>query len=244
MAVVQYKSDQVQNLKLFWLNDSQKLIGKIAALEDHKKWVMAVASGQVYHVEALFQAVLKHGSSIRTLVNEYKCTAEIVYCPRGHTQDEILKSLALLRLGGARVADFAHCALSLPSITIACCNSKLQPLVVSVSQPTVQEVDTNIWVCTEMLEDYTTKNVSDKTANIENKIIHQVLMLDEIAVEKWLHWDDKTNMFVRICQEHGHGIPLEFCSEADLNLLCDLLDKGMVHLASEVSSLPAQQLLV
>ena len=144
IALTCQKIDQLQSLKLFCLNDSQKLVGKVAALEDHKQWVMAVASRCVNQVAALAQAVLNHGGSICALVSQYKYAAENVYQPKGYTQDEILKLLALLCLGGTRVVEFAHHALLLPSITVACHNSTMCPLVVSIAQPNVQEVEANI----------------------------------------------------------------------------------------------------
>ena len=133
IAVARHRLDQVQNLKLLHLNDSRKLIGKVAALEDHKQWVMAVASGRVDRVVALTRAVLSHGGSIHTLVTQYERAAEKVYRPKGYTQDEILKSLALLRLGGVRVAEFAHHALSLPSLSTMRRNTAMRPLLVSVA---------------------------------------------------------------------------------------------------------------
>ena len=76
--------------------------------------------------------------------------------------------------------------------------------------------------------------ISVTETNSEPELVHQVLMFDEIAIEKRPRWDDKSNMFMGICREHGHNIPLEFCGEADLDLLCDSLDTKKVHLASEV----------
>ena len=108
-------------------------------------------------------------------------------------------------------------------------------LIVSTAQPTVQEIGANIQACEEMREAYYNKIPSNEQN--ESEIVHQVLMLDEIAMEKQPRWDDKTNMFMGICREHGHEIPLEFCNEADLDLLCDALDQGRVHLASEVRNL-------
>ena len=49
-------------------------------------------------------------------------------------------------------------------------------------------------------------------------------------------WDDKTNMFMGSCQEHNSKIPLEFDSEKELDIFCDVLNKGNIHLASEVCS--------
>ncbi len=47
MALMCQKIDQLWSLKLFHLNDSWKLVGKVTALEDHNQWVMAVASKHI-----------------------------------------------------------------------------------------------------------------------------------------------------------------------------------------------------
>jgi hypothetical protein len=44
-------------------------------------------------------------------------------------------------------------------------------------------------------------------------------------------------MFMGSCREHNHKVPLEFSSERELDLFCDALDNGDIHLASEVSFL-------
>ena len=69
---------------------------------------------------------------------------------------------------------------------------------------------------------------------IKHKIKHQVLMLDELAVERRVRWDDSGNRFQGMCREHNHRIPLDFTSERELELLCDAIEKDEVHLASEV----------
>lgn len=59
-------------------------------------------------------------------------------------------------------------------------------------------------------------------------------MLDEIAVEKRIRWDESTNKFQGTCREHNNRIPLDFVSEKELDLLCEALKKDEVHLATEV----------
>ncbi|KAJ7801774.1 hypothetical protein B0H14DRAFT_3489180 [Mycena olivaceomarginata] len=43
-----------------------------------------------------------------------------------------------------------------------------------------------------------------------DRIVHRVLMLDEIAVEKRARWDNKTNMILGACREHSEkaGLPI------------------------------------
>ena len=72
------------------------------------------------------------------------------------------------------------------------------------------------------------------TPDPEPGVLHQVIMLDELAVKKQVRWDDSHNKFQGTCREHNHQIPLDFTSEKELDLLCNAIADNEVHLASEV----------
>ena len=87
-------------MRLTKLNDTWKLVGKAAALEDHKQWILAVASGKVDRVAALVQAGLQNNIGIRGLIAEYEWAALKLYRPRGYTEEDMMRSIVMLRLGG------------------------------------------------------------------------------------------------------------------------------------------------
>jgi hypothetical protein len=234
VTLARRKSDQLNQLQLSKLNDSQKLLVKAGALEDHKQWILAIASGRVDRVASLVQAGLKHRAGIKTLVRQYERAAEKLYQPKGYTNEDIMRSIVLLRLGGARVAEFAHRSLALPSLTTIRRNTVLKTLVVSPSTPTATDVEANIISC-YALSSTTPRNPGNPEQDPEPLgVIHQVVMLDELAVEKRVRWDDLHNQFQGTCREHNHQIPLEFTSERELDLLCDAIAENKVHLATEV----------
>ena len=206
---------------------------KASTLEDHKQWILAIASGRVDRVALLVQAGLKHRAGIKTLIQQYERAAEKLYKPKGYTNEDIMRSIVLLWLGGARVAEFAHQFLALPSLTTIRRQTVLPTLLVSPSAPTVAEVEANIISCYSSLASYSGKD-SEGSSRISQTIIHQVLMLDELAVEKRVRWDDLHNKFQGTCREHNHWIPLEFTSEKELGLLCEAIENDEVHLATEV----------
>jgi hypothetical protein len=82
VTAVRRKIDQVQRLRMIKLNDSRKLQGKAAVLDDHKQWMLAIASGRVDRVASLVQAGLKHHAGIRTLILQYKHAADKLYNKR------------------------------------------------------------------------------------------------------------------------------------------------------------------
>ncbi|KAK7014563.1 hypothetical protein R3P38DRAFT_3205451 [Favolaschia claudopus] len=63
-------------------------------------------------------------------------------------------------------------------------------------------------------------------------IVHQVAMLDEIAIEARPRYDDRTNMVIGICRQHAHKLPL---AGYDLNVLCNGVKEGKAHLAREAT---------
>jgi hypothetical protein len=64
--------------------------------------------------------------------------------------------------------------------------------------------------------------------------MHQVIILDELADERHIRWDNSTDKFQGSCWEHNHKVLLTFSSEKELDLLCNALQNNEAHLASEV----------
>ncbi|KAI9433597.1 hypothetical protein H4582DRAFT_2060981 [Lactarius indigo] len=198
VEVARCKTGQVRQLRLTKLNASRKLLGKATALDDHKQWIMAIASGRVDRVASLVQAGLKHRTGIKTLIQQYECAAEKLYQPKGYSNEDLMRSIVMLRLGGAPVS----------------------------------EIEENIISCHSGLA-----GIGDNldSGACSGRLVHQVIMLDELAIEQRVRWDDLTNKFLGICREHGHNIPLEFTSERELDILCDAINDNRVHLACEAT---------
>jgi hypothetical protein len=174
ITIVWQKIDVVAQLCMSKLNDSQKLLVKAVTLEDHKQLVLAISSVRVERVAPLIQAALKNGAGIGTIIQQYERVVEKLYKPKGYTNEDIMQSIVLLQLGGACVATFAHRSLALPSPTTIQRNTILLTLVVSLSTPSLADIEVNILSCYSA---FNSVRPSDK-----NTIIHQVLMLDELAV--------------------------------------------------------------
>ncbi|KAJ7714055.1 hypothetical protein B0H16DRAFT_1899230 [Mycena metata] len=148
------------------------------------------------------------------------------YNAKGFTADDRMVGLCALRLGGSRLADILHRALGLPGLTTLRKHTVIRPLRASPGLPTIAEVEENI-------DAYT---VGEDLPTGPPRIVHRVVMLDEIAVERRARWDDdKTNMILGACREHSANVPLEFGDMADLELFFKELQAGNVHLATEAT---------
>lgn len=225
VTLARRKAGQLKALRLRRLNDARKLAGKAVALDDLKRWVMAIGSGKVERVDRLVRINLARRGGIRNLLDLYERAAKRVYHPRNYTEEDHLRGLLLWRLGGARVAGIAHLALNLPSVSNLRRRTLIPRLLVSSSIPTRLEIETNV-----------ANNFESMYGLLESHhVVHQILMLDEIKTEERPRFDDDTNKILGICREHGKKTSLEFTSEKEVDLLLECVNKGEVHLAVEVS---------
>ncbi|KAJ7486985.1 hypothetical protein FB451DRAFT_1026796 [Mycena latifolia] len=217
--------DQIRGVKLRKLNDSRTIARKMTTIDDHKELTMAIASGKMARVSSVLGAGRRNGAGVRGLVGLCARACEGKYNP-APDQKGIHLSLTLLRLGGTRLAEIGHNALGLPSVSTARRNTVIRPLRASPGMPTLQEIEHNIDACLDAGPD-------DDGAG--PRIVHQILMLDEIATEKRARYDDRTNKVLGICRQHGYRLPLELKTEDDLNTLCEGVREGKAHLAGEAT---------
>ncbi|KAJ7796470.1 hypothetical protein B0H14DRAFT_3158054 [Mycena olivaceomarginata] len=228
---VRKKNDQLRAMRLTKLNDARILAGKIAELDLHKQLMMAIATSDERRISQLIRVGLKNGESISAMLDRfYRACVDVhregpKYNPKGFTPDDYMVGLCVLRLGGARLADLLHRALGLPGLTTLRAHSIIQPLRASPAMPTIQEIEANI-------DAYT---AGEAIPTGPPRIVHRVLMLDEIAVEKRARWDNKTNMILGACREHSEKAGLQFCHLDDATTFFQQLNTNQLHLASEPS---------
>lgn len=224
VKIIRRKTNRIQALRLGKLNDARKLVGKATALDNHKEWIMAVGSGKVERVDRLVRAGLARNMGIRGMLDLHNRASQRVYRTQNYTEEDSLRGLLLWRLGGARVAGIVHRSLNLPSLSTLRRRTILPPLVASPAQPTISDVEKNVSACFDSMVEVVNKHA----------VVHQVLMLDELKVEERPRWDNRSNMILGICREHGHRTSLEFTSRDEADLLIQAIQEGNVHLAVEV----------
>jgi hypothetical protein len=209
------------------LNQAKKLLSKATVLSDQKRLLMAIASGKVSRVDRVLSIGLRQKKGARGLLASYVAAAEGHYHPRSFTEEEDMKALLLWKLGGNRIAQINHRASGAPSVSYLRTRSTVPPIVPSHKYPTVQEVQTNV--------NATLHSVLDVVhSHIKSEVLHAVLMFDELATEKRIRWDPKTNFFLGVCRQHANKTSMEFTNEGDMEELFRCLDDGDVHYAAEV----------
>ncbi|TEB34890.1 hypothetical protein FA13DRAFT_1588332, partial [Coprinellus micaceus] len=165
---------------------------------------------------------------IRAMLAVTLKAASGLYKPKDYQEEDYMRAIVLWKLGGDRIATIAHRAFGAPSVTTLQNQLSIPPIIPSPAMPTFIETSTNVMLTFEGLLD--ALKLRDGA-----RCVHAVLMFDEIATEKRIRWDPKTNKFLGVCREHGHQISLEFGGEKDMEGLFKALDSGEVHYAGEAT---------
>ena len=161
------------------------------------------------------------------LLASYVAAAEGHYHPKSFMEEEDMKALLLWKLGGNWVAQINHHASGALSVSYLRTPSTVPPIVPSHQVPTLKEVEVNV--------DATLHSVLDAVhSQIKSKVLHTVIMFDELATKKRIRWDPKTNFFLGVCRQHTSRTLMEFVNEGDMEELFQCLDDGVVHYAAEV----------
>jgi len=159
-----------------------------------------------------------HGTQLWNLRN-YEVSAKGVYHPKNYTKHDKLRALLLWQLSGIHVAQTNHCAQGDPSLTkqLLSFTSSITP---SPGQPTVAEIVSNVKTMFEGVL---------KVVHNWVKLLHTVIMFNELETEKRIWWDQKTNHFLSVCWEHAHKTSLEFVNKGDMEELFWVIDNDEVH---------------
>ncbi|EJD42455.1 hypothetical protein AURDEDRAFT_67609, partial [Auricularia subglabra TFB-10046 SS5] len=220
--IVRKKSKTLKALRLTTLSQSRKLLCRARALEEHKKFMMAIGSGEVPRLHALVRTALRCKAGIARIVALVDTAGKRVYKPKGYSEEEKLRGILFLRMGGARVAELAHRTCGLPGVSTLRHSSLTQPLRPSPSAPRGDEVEYNI-------------SVSFPESSEPRDETLGVLMFDELKVTDAARWCPTTNKILGFCREHSKGYTMDFATMKEVDLLCDGLNKNDIHLASEAT---------
>lgn len=221
--VLHRQADTIAFLQLRGLNQTHTLLGKATALSDYKRLVIAIASGNVSRVSRVIHIALEQKKGVNGIISTLQDAANGYYRPNSYSEEENMWGLLTWRLAGNHVAHINHRSGHGPSVTYLRSRTIVPPIIPSPGMPKASEVQQNIAASlVSMLDSFKTR------------VRHVVLMFDEIATEKCLRWDPKTNHFLGFCREHAHNMSMEFVNEGDLEEVFRSLDDGEVHYAPEV----------
>ncbi|KIK35669.1 hypothetical protein CY34DRAFT_95705, partial [Suillus luteus UH-Slu-Lm8-n1] len=82
-------AEQANTLKLQGLNNSRKHIKALTQLDNHHRLLMAVSENNIPRLQQIITVALRHGTSVRQIVNKLEDALEGVYRPRGYGADDL-----------------------------------------------------------------------------------------------------------------------------------------------------------
>lgn len=173
------RSSRLKFYHLHGLNQAKKLLLKAAVLSDQKRLLMEIASRKVNHIDCLLSLGLHQKKGACGPLASYPAVAEGDYKPKSFTREEVMKALLIWKLAGNRVASINHWANAVPSISYLRSFSKILPIIPSHRQLTIDEVQRNAEATLEGVLD-----VIHSQINSELRVVHAVMMFDEIVTEK------------------------------------------------------------
>jgi hypothetical protein len=226
LAEIARKKDRTINLyRLRRTNDAKKLVGREGTITLHRQVLLAMSSGKIPRLDRVLRVASDRRMSVAAILELIRKAGHGLYRPKGFSEEEDMKTLLFLRLGGQRVADIAHRMFGIPAPSTVRRRTMIPPLICSPSYPLVRDLETNLVAAFDSLS---------PTLAAQGKY-HVVLMFDEIAQETRPRWCDRTNQILGWCREHTKGRCMDFNSIADAELLFQDMVCGNVHLAHEVS---------
>ncbi|KAJ7092187.1 hypothetical protein C8R44DRAFT_554520, partial [Mycena epipterygia] len=230
VELLRRKNQRLQELRFRGLNTARQLLSQAKSLSDYKRLVRAIGSGVAKNVDRLVRVALRRKRGVRAILWLYADAARGVYHPKDYTEEDDMRGILMWKMGGNRLADIAHRALGLPSRTTLRDRLIVPPIIPSPGIPQASEVAKNVEACF--------KSITDVLAS--KKVVHQIIMFDELATEKRIRWDHKTNNFLGVCRQHASKVSLQFNSDQDLEELFRSLAKTdtrdpEVHYAGEAT---------
>lgn len=230
MKIARRKGRQNESQRIRKLNLAKKLKGRTGKIDEYKEMVLALADKRIPRLNSLLRTARRRKLGIHAIIALIKRAARGVFHPKDYEEEDDLQALLMLRLAGGRVADIAHRIHGSPASSTVRRRTTVPPLIPSASTPTYAEVKANLDASFQGIE---------KVLSASNEApVHAVLMFDELASEKRLRIDDRTNMFVGLDRKTAPKTSLLFNDEKDLDTIIADLEGGEVRLASEVSLTP------
>ena len=102
--ILERKNRSLDVMRVGKVNAARKLKGELGVLDDQKKLLMAVAYGGVHRIDALLKAGFKNSAGAQGMMKLVDREMLGLYKPKNFTEEEMLRNLLFLKLGGSRVS--------------------------------------------------------------------------------------------------------------------------------------------
>ena len=165
-------------------------------------------------VRRILEVALRHGASIRAIIETIERAIHEAYRPRGgYTTRELDIAFLVKALGGPKLLYVLQKSYGFPSLTTLRRHQPIPQLRLSLSTPCIDDINSNI---DAFLDPSLTPNPtspssstpdhisSSDTSATPKQLPGMTLMLDDIAVEGVARYDSSRDQICGLCREHVH----------------------------------------
>jgi hypothetical protein len=201
----------------------------LTQLDDYNRLLMAISEKDIPRIHQIIDVALRHGSSVREVVNKLEDALEGAYTPRGYGADDLDIATLVFRLGGRQLLFALNQSLGLPSLRTLRSKSTFTSIVPTIGPIRNEQFDQNI------------QNIVISTrAHSELQSLRGVsLMIDEIALEEMAVHFSKYNKVGGLCWKHSHIVePVLRTYEGAVDI-AQKIHSGELHLGKELTVIGA-----
>ncbi|KAH7926994.1 hypothetical protein BV22DRAFT_1103933 [Leucogyrophana mollusca] len=215
--------------KLQRLNDGRKLATSMVKLDEYRELFMLVAENNIPHLQQLFQVWMRHGASLRTVINKLGETIEKVYRARGFNKSDMDLALLVYRLGGRRLLFAMRKAIGLPSLRTLRNHIEFTSIM-----PTIGTINSEQFVHNIKSIVFQGREKSSHTARRGTS-----LSIDECACTQRATYFKEYNAVGGLCWLHSHRVDPTLRTYESAVSIAEKLVSGDIHLGREISVIAA-----
>jgi hypothetical protein len=226
-----FSSQINQDTKLIFfvqaMNLSRKCASVFRKLDDCKRFVMAVATGDIPRLQQLVRQGLKEGASISTIISKIEQALDDTYHARGYKLKDFDIALLVFRLGGRKLLYALSKYISVPSIRAL----------------------RRAHACTQLMPSIGAPKLDDILFNIRSIFIPKINDLDQVRPFRSgmsIFWDEVNEEDVAcyfphldcvggLCREHSCHVNTRLATFDNALTIARALADGTVHYGKEAS---------
>ncbi|KIK36882.1 hypothetical protein CY34DRAFT_26209 [Suillus luteus UH-Slu-Lm8-n1] len=190
---------------------------------------MAISEKDIPRIHQIIDVALRHGSSVREIVNKLEDALEGAYSPRGYDANDLDIATLIFRLGGRQLLFAMNQILGVPSLRTLRAKSTFTSIMPTIGPIRDEQFDENI------------RNVVMTTrAHSSLASLRGVsLMIDEIALEEMAVHFSKYNKVGGLCWKHSHTVEPVLRTYESAVHIAQKIHTGELHLGKELTVIGA-----
>ncbi|KAI0067932.1 hypothetical protein BV25DRAFT_1911795 [Artomyces pyxidatus] len=225
--LVDDRDERLNKWKLKALNLARRVASVMRKLDDHRRFLMAVATGDVPRLQQLVKQGLKNHASIPAIIHKIEEACSGVYNARGYNATDFDMALMVLRLGGRKLLYALNHHIALPSLRALRRAHIFIKLMPSVGTPSVGEILFNI-----------RSIFGPKVSGLDPVRPYRSgmsVLWDEVNEENAACYIEHLDSVGGLCREHSCHVNLRLKTYENALSLAAALADGDVHYGKEAS---------